>query len=293
MELAGQFDNASTFKDYLRKAYEKCNDIPQENLGSCHEGIKIPEFSPEKAVWRTPSLLPPPRQLRISRSCSLAMVCFCVLDRGGLLVITVIHLNGAFHLLKLEDIMDGLMHFKLNIKDYDHPILTSIKIHQGLHRVRYFFKPLGNNLPICIVMPLPLRFYLEGKMFESHGCLLAVLRHYFSSREFTIYEMRKGCSVWSVRYLVNSDDIMNPLPEGWSIWFTVWSIVLGERKEDSCLVINLYGKVVQYNLISKTLHEIYDIGYNQLDDNLVDDELIMPFGADHSVYEFIPSSASV
>ncbi|GJU42462.1 hypothetical protein Tco_1195419 [Tanacetum coccineum] len=30
MELAVQFDNASTAKDDLRKAYEKCNDIPQE-----------------------------------------------------------------------------------------------------------------------------------------------------------------------------------------------------------------------------------------------------------------------
>ncbi|GJY64081.1 hypothetical protein Tco_0465541 [Tanacetum coccineum] len=30
-ELAVQFDNASTTKDDMRKAYEKCNDIPQEN----------------------------------------------------------------------------------------------------------------------------------------------------------------------------------------------------------------------------------------------------------------------
>ncbi|GJU01068.1 RNA-directed DNA polymerase, eukaryota [Tanacetum coccineum] len=31
MELAVKFDNASTAKDDLRKAYEKCNDIPQES----------------------------------------------------------------------------------------------------------------------------------------------------------------------------------------------------------------------------------------------------------------------
>ncbi|GKC71199.1 hypothetical protein Tco_1117082 [Tanacetum coccineum] len=30
-ELAMQFDNASTTKDDMRKTYEKCNDIPQEN----------------------------------------------------------------------------------------------------------------------------------------------------------------------------------------------------------------------------------------------------------------------
>ncbi|GKC84982.1 hypothetical protein Tco_1140699 [Tanacetum coccineum] len=236
-------------------------------VGSCHEGIESLEFSPEKALWRTPSLFPPPRQLRISRSCSLAMVCFFVLDRGGMLVITAIYLNGALHWLKLDDMMDGLMHFKLNIEDHDHSILTSIEIHQGLHGGR--------------------------KLFESRGCLLAVLRHYFGSKECTIYEMRKGCFVWSVRYLVNTDDFMNPLPKGWSIWSTIWSIVLGEREEDSCLVINLSGKVVQDNLISKTLHEVYDIRSNQLDDNRDDDELIMPFEADHNVYEFIPSFASV
>ncbi|GJX08330.1 hypothetical protein Tco_0196262 [Tanacetum coccineum] len=31
MELAVQFDNATTTKNSLRKAYEKCNDIPQES----------------------------------------------------------------------------------------------------------------------------------------------------------------------------------------------------------------------------------------------------------------------
>nr|GEU72661.1 hypothetical protein [Tanacetum cinerariifolium] len=31
LDLALQFDNACTAKDDLRKAYEKCNDIPQES----------------------------------------------------------------------------------------------------------------------------------------------------------------------------------------------------------------------------------------------------------------------
>ncbi|GKE83863.1 hypothetical protein Tco_1557605 [Tanacetum coccineum] len=31
LELAVQFDNACTAKDDLKKAYEKCNDIPQES----------------------------------------------------------------------------------------------------------------------------------------------------------------------------------------------------------------------------------------------------------------------
>ncbi|GKB87326.1 hypothetical protein Tco_0959598 [Tanacetum coccineum] len=66
------------------------------------------------------------------------------------------------------------------------------------------------------------------------------------------------CSVWTVRYRVHTDDFMTPLP-----------------------------KVVQYNLISKTLHEIYDCGSNQLDDNHDDndDDLLQQFQAEHNVYD--------
>ncbi|GJT99514.1 retrovirus-related pol polyprotein from transposon TNT 1-94 [Tanacetum coccineum] len=106
--------------------------------------------------------------------------------------------------------------------------------------------------------------------------------------------------IWTVRYHVDTDDFMNPLLEGWSIRSNVWSIVLGEREQDSFLVINLSRKVVQCNLISKTLHEIYDCGSNQLDDNHddnndddYDDELLQQFQAEHNVYEFISSFASM
>ncbi|GJW51013.1 hypothetical protein Tco_0092364 [Tanacetum coccineum] len=109
--------------------------------------------------------------------------------------------------------------------------------------------------------------HLERKLFESLRCLVLVRRDCISSSEFTIYEMRKWYSVWLIKYIVNTDDFMNPLPEGWSIWSIVWSIVLGEREEDSFLMINLSVKVVQYNLISKTLREIYDMRSNEIADD--------------------------
>ncbi|GKF20893.1 hypothetical protein Tco_0069531 [Tanacetum coccineum] len=40
MELALQFDNTSTAKNDIRKAYEKCNDIPQE---SQHQQLLLDE----------------------------------------------------------------------------------------------------------------------------------------------------------------------------------------------------------------------------------------------------------
>ncbi|GJS39911.1 hypothetical protein Tco_0564954 [Tanacetum coccineum] len=142
--------------------------------------------------------------------------------------------------------------------------------------------------------------HLEGKLFEWRGSLFLVCLDDFGSSEFTIYEMMIGCSVWTVRYRVHTDDFMTPFPEGWLIWSNVWSIVLGEKEQDSFLVNKLPGKVVQYNLILKTLHEIYDCGSNQLDDNhddndddddYDDDELLQQFQAKHN--ELIPSFASV
>ncbi|GJU64271.1 zinc finger, CCHC-type containing protein [Tanacetum coccineum] len=123
----------------------------------------------------------------------------------------------------------------------------------------------------CIQIPHML--HLEGKLFESRGCLVLVRRDYIGSSEFTIYEMTKGCSV---------------------------CLVLGEREEDSFLVMNLSRKVVLYNLISKTLREIYDMGSNEVADDYLHG-FILPFAMydmrykklNHKVYEFISSSASV
>ncbi|GJX32451.1 hypothetical protein Tco_0242306 [Tanacetum coccineum] len=71
----------------------------------------------------------------------------------------------------------------------------------------------------------------------------------------------------------------------------IYAIITEEREEDSLLVINFSGKVVQYNLISKSLREIYDMGSNEVDDN--HDELLQQSETEHNVYEFIPSFASV
>nr|GEZ60453.1 hypothetical protein [Tanacetum cinerariifolium] len=73
-------------------------------------------------------------------------------------------------------------------------------------------------------------------------------------------------------YRVHTDDFMTTLLEGWSIRSNIWSIVLGEKEQDSFSVIKLSGKIVQYNLISKTLHEIYDCGSNQVNNNHDDND---------------------
>ncbi|GJY87186.1 receptor-like serine/threonine-protein kinase SD1-8 [Tanacetum coccineum] len=186
-----------------------------------------------------------------------------------------------------------------------HPIITIVQVPQSLQQGRNFFKSYGNILPMIITIQIPHILHLEGKLFDSRWCLLLVRRDDFGFSKFTIYEMMKGSSVWSVRYHVDTDGFMNPLLEGWSIRSTVWSIILGEREDGSFLVINLSGNVVKYNLISKNLSEMYDMRSYQLTDDYHDGFIphgfippfamydMLPKQVDHKVYEFIPSYASV
>ncbi|GJT35450.1 hypothetical protein Tco_0925869 [Tanacetum coccineum] len=143
-----------------------------------------------------------------------------------------------------------------------------------------------------------LQLHLEEKIFSNHVevyFFLLVCGDDIGSTEFTIYEMMKGSSVWSIRYLVNIEQLMNPLPKGWSIRTSVWIICLGEGEKDAFVVINLSGNVIKYNIISKINTEIFYIGSNQMDDDDDDDVVVFisPFKVDPNFYEFIQSLASV
>nr|GEX33122.1 hypothetical protein [Tanacetum cinerariifolium] len=143
-----------------------------------------------------------------------------------------------------EGLNRELKHCKLNMKDHDYPIMTSLEIAHGLHRGRNLLESFGGpiNDPILLLMELPHMLHLEGKFFESF------------------------------RYLVNIVQLLNLLLRGWSIRTGVWSICLGEGEEDAFVVINLFEKVVKYNLISNTNTEIFDIRSNQVDDDDDDDD---------------------
>nr|GEZ00247.1 hypothetical protein [Tanacetum cinerariifolium] len=159
-----------------------------------------------------------------------------------------------------------LKDYKLNIKDDNHLVMTTLEIPHGLHRGRNFLESFGGSSddPILLLMEIPHTLHLEGKIFRSGGCLFLVCRNDIGSTEFTIYEMMKGSSVWSF------------------------------RGKDAYLVTNLSGKDVKYNLITKTMNEIFDISSNQMDDDDDDDvEFIPPFLVDPNLYEFISSLASV
>ncbi|GKD03902.1 hypothetical protein Tco_1178876 [Tanacetum coccineum] len=179
--------------------------------------------------------------------------------------------------------------YKFHIDDHGHTIITTLEIPNGFHQGSNFLQSFGAREgsydPMFIQIDIPAILHLQRRLFESRGCLLLVSRDDIDSKEFTIYEMVKGCPVWTVRYVVNTDEFMTPLPDRWSIWSTVWSIGLAEREEDSFLVINISGKVVKYNIISKTISQIFDIGSNEMDDEY---ELFPAYKVAHNPYEFIP-----
>ncbi|GJW41734.1 hypothetical protein Tco_0067579 [Tanacetum coccineum] len=74
-----------------------------------------------------------------------------------------------------------LTHYKLNIEDHDHLIITTIQIPHGLHRGRNFLESFGGSSddPILILLEIPQMLQLEGKFFESHGCLLLTINKIF------------------------------------------------------------------------------------------------------------------
>nr|GEZ29995.1 hypothetical protein [Tanacetum cinerariifolium] len=114
-----------------------------------------------------------------------------------------------------------------------------------------------NEHPILTKTELPRTF--GGKLFESGGSLLLLYNDDIDSRKLNVSEMKNGCCEWSVKYIVNLNDIMMPSPNMWRTDDRVRAIVSGERKEDSFMIIHLLSKVVQYNPVLKTLHTFYDL----------------------------------
>ncbi|GJT17812.1 AT-hook motif nuclear-localized protein 28-like protein [Tanacetum coccineum] len=146
---------------------------------------------------------------------------------------------------------------------------------------KIFKLEIVNEYPVLTALRTPLTLDLKvhyiNNLFESRGCLLLFCMDNACSQHFTIYEKRNVYSEWSLKYIVNLDDIIKPFPKRrWSECPYVFCIVLGEREEDSFMVMKLDKKVVQYKIVSKTLCTISDLG----------DGLITGF-------EFIPSFANV
>ncbi|GKC50750.1 hypothetical protein Tco_1073495 [Tanacetum coccineum] len=91
------------------------------------------------------------------------------------------------------------------------------------------------DLPVLTIIQLPVK--LDGELFR---------------------DLKNGYSEWSLKCLVNLDDTMMPLPKEWRIHSRFWCIALGEREEDSFMVIKSIAKVLQYKILLKTVRTLFD-----------------------------------
>ncbi|XP_076885651.1 F-box protein At5g07610-like [Bidens hawaiensis] len=99
------------------------------------------------------------------------------------------------------------------------------------------------------------------KLVVSRDCLLLV-RLLQPLKKLSVYEMNNEhdySAGWSVKYHVSLEP---------SVYFHVLSLVLGERDEDSFLVLEVTGKnmLLRYNIVANTFHQLCDLTWVQLCD---------------------------
>ncbi|GJV93227.1 hypothetical protein Tco_1541040 [Tanacetum coccineum] len=209
---------------------------PAKILQSCN-GLRLCHVTPYKFFVYNPcvnlfKMLPQPNMSKLKPSSSIDQIpsyqSFNGFEDG-------IYWNGAIHWLGY--VYRSSLHSRLDIL-VDHPVLTTIKLPAMVDGI----------------------FFCNCKLFESRGSLLLACKGYPQSPQLHILEMRNVYSGWSVKYLVNLDDLMMQSPSSWGIHSSVWCIVLGEREEDSFMVIESYGKVLQYKIMLNTVHTLFDFG---------------------------------
>ncbi|KAJ0735476.1 putative F-box-like domain superfamily protein [Helianthus annuus] len=106
----------------------------------------------------------------------------------------------------------------------------------------------------------------RDRLVVSRDCLL--IARMLGPLRMNVYEMNENGdyrSGWSVKYHVN----LAPTPPAADANFRVVSVVLGEREEDSFLVLKMEvtgtgSMLLRYDFVSDTLHQLYDLTRIQL-----------------------------
>nr|XP_043608553.1 F-box protein At5g07610-like [Erigeron canadensis] len=149
-----------------------------------------------------------------------------------------IYWNGAIHWL---DTTKGGLHFKLDIQ---HLLLTTLQT------------------PVTMGMEV----HYDHKLFVSSGYLILICMVSGQRRKLNVYDMRKGNSRWLIKYVVNLDDVMTLVCATWRMFgnkqgcFSVRCIVLGDKDEDSLIVMDVFGIVIEYKIKLKTVRKIDYLG---------------------------------
>ncbi|KAK9057423.1 hypothetical protein SSX86_022258 [Deinandra increscens subsp. villosa] len=170
--------------------------------------------------------------------------------------------------------------YRLDVEDPHITVTPTPQTDGGIHWLRY---RLDVEHPHITVTPTP-PTAVGGvqKLFESGGCLFLLCTPVGSEMQLHIYEMCKRRLVWVEKYIVDIGDVMMKYRKTWMLkkhhprrrttceleywlcsgWIhtSVQCIVIEKKEDDdSFLVMEIFGKIIQYKIVSKTIHKLYEL----------------------------------
>nr|XP_043633745.1 F-box protein At5g07610-like [Erigeron canadensis] len=102
-------------------------------------------------------------------------------------------------------------------------------------------------------------------LFESRDHLLVIEIQRPHTSKFKIHDLKKDYSEWFVKYNVDLGGISGSFPEimnpesADTFEFAILALVLGDKEDESFLVLEIHGKALRFNLLSKTFHKLHDL----------------------------------
>nr|XP_043639791.1 F-box protein At5g07610-like [Erigeron canadensis] len=101
---------------------------------------------------------------------------------------------------------------------------------------------------------------LDEFLAESRDGMLLVVRC-CRFRRLNVYAINKDYSEWYIKYHVDLEEVIRVYPKMMTrlgLHFLVQSLVLGEKEEDSYIVLELPGKLIQYKFVVNTITQLCD-----------------------------------
>ncbi|KAI8017170.1 F-box protein [Camellia lanceoleosa] len=114
------------------------------------------------------------------------------------------------------------------------------------------------------IMPLPLTSNGSNVVYfgESNGHLHLVVNVKGSEVLLNVFEMETDYSRWVLKYCCDLDTVIIPpdmVLNHKSCAFSLIFLGRGEKEDESCLVIEIHGKLISYNLKNKTSKKLIDL----------------------------------
>lgn len=146
-----------------------------------------------------------------------------------------VYWNDAIYWVNIE-YEEPPTHYKLSYVN-GHPVLTQVQLPK-LHWMLHF----------------------DVRLFATGGSLFLLCWDYEHENLLGIYEMKNGCSDWLFKCFVDLKDVLLRTCPCWNIRRDVMCIVFGEKEEESFMLIDVDGDVVEYNFKLKTFRTLGEFG---------------------------------